>query len=246
VALYDPKLVCSTALSSYWASQGLVAGTTVTGQSDPTLIGCAVCTIHMSRTSPVGIRDDLAAYSFHIAKVAGSDRQTPSIADLATIEPFLTTWLTTIFTLTADAWSKADITYHLRNAAALRDGPSVKRTALVGTGGVPTSRMPDQDSATMTIAGPSRKHWGRVYLPGIAQSKNDVAYGRIVGATCTAIATAGNALATSLDGASFALGTWSKIGLAFLDVYGIHVDDVWDIQRRRRAKQRSFIAVQGH
>jgi len=246
VALYDPKIAHAGSTDGYWLAQGTVAGTVLQSQADPTQVGCAIATLHWSRVVPTGLREDLCACSFAIAKQSSSDRHVPAITDLATLEPFLVTFVGAMAPLQSSQYTWQDITWHFRVASALRDGPAVRRTAETTPGAASGARMPDQDSMTITLATPSRKHWGRVYYPGIAATYNDTTYGRITNAACATAANAADALASSCQTAGFSLGVWSKIGLAFLDVYGVHVDNVWDIQRRRRAKQRSFISTHGN
>jgi hypothetical protein len=247
VALYDPKIVAVTAQDTYWLGQGMVAGVVYSSQADPVQVGCAIATLHWSRTTPVGTREDLAACSFAIAKIAGSNRNTPTVADLAGIETRLTTWWTAVKPSVSNQWTLVDYTWHFRNAAAARDGPAVKITTLSLPGTSAGNRGADQNACTVTLATASRRHWGRIYLGGCASSTNlDSTYGRWTPTTCDAFATATDTLATNLLTDGYALGVWSKRGLAFLDTYGVHVDNIVDIQRRRRAKQRSYIKVFGH
>ena len=246
MALYDPKIVAVSANDSYWAAQGLVAGTVYTSQADPTQVGCAICTLHVSRTTPSATREDLTAFSFAFAKNAGSNRNTPTVAELSTIEPLLDTFWANVRPSVSTQFTLADFTWHFRNAAAARDGPAVRVVAKSSAGASSTGRLPDQDAMTLTLVTPGRKHWGRVYLPGLSLAGVDSTYGRWTNTVCDSVAAAGDTLATSTLAAGFSLGVWSKRGLGFLDLYAVHVDNVVDIQRRRRAKQRSYIKTYGH
>lgn len=243
---YDPHIAHASSTDGYWAAQGTVAGTTIQSQSDPTHVGCGICTVHWSRVVPAGLREDLCATSFAIAKIAGADRNILAITDMPSIETILTTLLTNMATKQSNAYTAIDFTWHLRAASAPRDGPAVRRTTISIPGGGASSRMPDQDTSTTTLATPSRKHWGRLYWPGINLSQNDGTYGRLTNSYCDLAAQWADAALTALYTAGFAWGVWSHIGQGFLDTYGVHVDNVWDIQRRRRAKQRSYIKVYGN
>jgi len=246
VAVYDPVITAPSSEDGYWAAQGLVAGTAYQSVSDPTLTGAAIATVHFSRLVPAALREDLCAISVAIAKGTGSNRSTPAVTDLPTLEPFLLSWIQGMNTKQSSGFSSTDITWHFRNAAALRDGPAVRVLTTVNPGAVASSRLPDQDSATVTLATASRRHWGRVYYPGIANSQVDSTYGRWINAFCDFSATAMDGLINSAHTAGFTVGVWSKVGKAFLDPYGVHVDNIVDIQRRRRAKQRSYIKTLGH
>jgi hypothetical protein len=245
VALYDPRIVHASSADGYWLGQSTVAGTVITSQPDPTQVGCGLVTLQFARTTPSPTREDLAVITFHIAKRSSSDRLPLTLGDMPGIETMLDAWWTSVKAIASNQWTLAAYVWHLRVASAPKDGPAVRTTARAVAGAVSLSRLPDQDASTTTIVTPSRRHWGRVYLGGIAFSQLDTTYGRWSNSSCDTLAAAGNALATSLDGGSFALGVWSKIGQGFLDVSGIHVDNVVDIIRRRRAKQRSYIKVYG-
>lgn len=251
MALYDPQINYTAAKAGYWATQSIVAGTSLQVQPDNTL-ACWDLTQVFNRTTPTGTREDVATYGMRIAKVAGTDRVIGLTSELPTIEGFANTLSTALAALMSTQWTLAEYVWHERRAShpaaeggGEKPGPAIRRTAKSTVGTDAGGRLPDQIACTCTFKTPSRKHWGRVYLPGFAKSTVDGTYGRFNNGGCDIVAAAFNAFATSLDGAGYRLGVWSYQKQAFMDVDQVQVDNVVDVQRRRRAKQRSYVKTYG-
>lgn len=113
----------------------------------------------------------------------------------------------------------------------------MRRTAKSIVGTATGARLPDQCSCSVTFRTAGRTHWGRVYLPGFAATQTGTGYGRLVTATVDALATYFDTFQSSLNTSGLQLGVWTWAKGAFLPVRQVRVDDVVDIQRRRRAKQ---------
>jgi hypothetical protein len=96
---------------------------------------------------------------------------------------------------------------------------------------------------------PYRRHWGRFYVPGIATSKlqND---GTLLSATQTVVANATETFYEAINAMPDVQNTvWGRTGVALADILGegtdltiphawpvtsIRVDEILDVQRRRR------------
>jgi hypothetical protein len=109
--------------------------------------------------------------------------------------------------------------------------------------GTSTIYLPYQVAASITLKTGLPRHWGRYYLPGVGATLNTT--GRFNSAQCTAWA---NATRTLLDGLTDD-GFWPVVPMTQFDKQPLHglmgvekiqVDDVPDVQRRRRAKQPSL------
>src|SRR5262249_54437151 len=125
------------------------------------------------------------------------------------------------------------------NDVALGPADRVTSRSVAGTTGA-TSRLPDQDAQTVTWTTASRRHWGRVYLPGIGFNRIDNTTGRWASTQVDAAALHFHTLATSLVAGGYDMVVVSRQFHALLTIDTISVDDIVDIQRRRRAKQASY------
>jgi hypothetical protein len=113
------------------------------------------------------------------------------------------------------------------------------RVTPVGVAGtVASSSLPPQVSTTMTLETASRRHWGRLYLPNPQASLlagagttdgrwSHSAVDAFVGDWTDAVKT----LATDVG---IVQAVWSKVSGTFLSIVSFEVDDIPDIQRRRR------------
>jgi hypothetical protein len=162
------------------------------------------------------------------------------------LNSFLTSWASLSsnqYTCTAYVWHEHRANHPPSAKGYEVIGPAVRNTVKAVTGGVATSRMPDQVTPTLTFRTTSRKHWGRIYVPGLAFSTLDNTYGRLTNATADTLAAAGSSLHNSADAASVQLGVWTWGHQAFLPISQMACDNVVDIQRRRRAKRRSYVRI---
>ena len=238
--MWERIITHANTTDGYWAGQSYFSDTLLYS-SDPAIVKCSLVTAVFTRTTPAGTREDVLTCTAALAKIGGGGVYSSlSGADMANAETDLNSWWTSQKGYTSNQCTLAEWRWHEVSAAIDKHGPAVRVTSVGVAGTLAASRMPDQVSATVTARTASRKHWGRVYLPMIGWGSTDTAYGRLSNASCDAIAGYWRTLALALDGRSIALGVWSPVGKAFLTTDEIHVDNVYDVQRRRRAKQASY------
>lgn len=225
-------------MRSYWDAAPKDVGTTVT-TSDPAALGCSDCSVVYSRATPALTREDAAIFTFHIAKIVGGALYSRlTVADQTAAETpilaFLTYWAgVTSSTHTADL-----LRWHDRGADRTLVGPAtrINDINIVGSASQP---LPYQMSQTATWRTSSRHHWGRIYLPGLSYAAIGTT-GRMATANVDGIANNLRTMYASLDALSMALGVWSQGKQAFITLTGISVDDICDVQRRRRPKQAAY------
>lgn len=167
------------------------------------------------------------------------------------------TWTTTDFTqceTALDAYVTAHLAYwpanqtmtgyrwylhHTSDPLAMQHPPArITAKSLVGTASQ-ANATPRQVAETVTFRTASRKHWGRIYLPGFVDTQVD-SNGRIPQATVDAMATAADGLVDALAANDFVLSVWSRTGKALLGIDQVQVDDVFDVIRSRRTKTTGY------
>jgi hypothetical protein len=244
---WSPVLTHTAEKTAYWAAESKEAGTNEVIQPSTTL-GCWDVTLRYARTTPVGTREDDATIGLRIAKVIGGGLYGLGLnSELSTIEARLNTLQAMLATFMSSSFTLAEYIWHVRRASnpaakggGEKPGPAVRRTAKNVVGVNASDRQPDQVAATVTFKTCSRRHWGRVYIPGIAGSQVDKTYARFGSGLCDGFATAFQVLINGLSTDGYELGVWSYPKQAFMPVWQVQVDNIVDIQRRRRAKQRSY------
>lgn len=233
--------------AAYWDGQSMFADTVRTTQPASTL-GCHKVTMVWTRATPAGTREDLCTCSLAVAKIVGGGLYSPFLtSELASLETGLDTYASDAagsqdndYTLSEFVWHEHRASHPPTESGSEKLDTAVRRTAKTIVGSVANARQPDQVSMSITIRTTSRKHWGRIYLPGMAQGSNDGTWGRILNAAVDNRALAMRNLVNTWNSASAQLGVWSWKKGAFLPITEVKVDNVWDIQRRRRAKQASY------
>lgn len=120
-------------------------------------------------------------------------------------------------------------------APALVNNPS---SGNVGTG--TTAELPPQISASITMRTAVRRRWGRIYLPGVHSGRLD--HGKIDALTVDVIGGAFHSFVDSLR-TSFTFGVvvWHRGSWAPEVVTAVSMDDVWDVQRRRRLQSKTHL-----
>jgi hypothetical protein len=138
-----------------------------------------------------------------------------------------------------------EIVWHDVEAGDKYYGPRERTTLTSNVGVQATGRLPDQLAVNVTLRTSSRKHWGRMYFPGIAAARYDTTYGRVLNGTCDVLAQAVRDLGTALTAntAHTELVVYSHVHQAVLSVDEIHCDNIADVIRRRRAKEPSYRKV---
>lgn len=236
--------------AAYWNVQPKEADTTVT-EAAGDLPSCWRVQSRFVRTTPTGTREDIAMCTMHITKNAGGGARARGItSELSALETLLDTFwgsiaaqMTNQYTLSEYRWFNVAAGDPLSTHGYPLHGGPVRTTGKALTGSITLLRNPDQLSPTITFKTASRKHWGRIYLPGITQGMYEGTYGRLSNSGTDILALAARTLGNSLAGHTngiYELGVWSPRGLAWLDTLSIQVDNVPDVIRRRRAKQASY------
>jgi hypothetical protein len=205
-------------------------------------VGCSFVTLSWARTTPSGTREDLATCTLAVAKDPGGLLWSTLVsADKATVEGYLDTWWASQKGHVVNQFSLVEYRWHDWRLTDDALGPADRVTsrAVAGTAGA-TVRIPDQCAMTLTFKTASRKHWGRIYLPGIFFSDLDPAMGRWAATPVGLIAGIYHTMLASLHSASMDVVVASRKYRGLLEVTELQVDDIVDIQRRRRAKQASF------
>lgn len=239
--MFNHSITTISTTLAYWEAQPKFSDTVLV-DAGAAQIGCSFCTIAWTRTTPAGTREDVCTCTVAFAKDPGGSLYSLLIdADKATIEGFLDTWWTAQKALTANQFTLAEYRWHDWHATESTLGPADRVTArsVAGTVGN-TNRLPDQDACALTFTTASRKHWGRIYLPGIGSSKLDTATGRWLAATIDSVALNWHGLLTSLAGAGMEQVVASRAHGGLMALATLQSDDVVDIQRRRRAKQAAY------
>lgn len=247
---WTPTVTHHSSRSSYWDVQSLDEGTvrTEAASNQPS---CWRLQNRFTRTTPTGTREDVTITTMHIAKNPGAGVRVVGVtSELAALETFLDTFWTAqagnmdVSTVLAEyRWFKIEADDPLSPEGYPIHGPPVRVTGKnipgVGTG----SRTADQIASTYTLKTAGRKHWGRGYMPGLSRSVIDTTYGRFTTSYTDNLSLLVRNLTNSLAGAAggvYELGVWSPRGLAFLNTASVQVDNIPDVQRRRRAKQASY------
>lgn len=120
-------------------------------------------------------------------------------------------------------------------AGPLGDPFDVRIGTLTGGVGSSAAELPPQCAVSVTWETSARRHWGRIYLPGMINSL--ISHGRITSANLTVIGDAIDAMGTAMRSAGNGIVVWDRAAWAPHDVTTFRIDDVVDVQRRRRFGQ---------
>ena len=123
-----------------------------------------------------------------------------------------------------------------------KPGPAVRTTQVLSPGTAIGAVLPLQTAATVTWRTASRKHWGRVYVPGLtatAMSSSGLGHfsSAAVDAICGAFHTLFNAVAAH-TGLQVVVASRQYFGL--LTISQMNMDDTPDQQRRRRPDRPTY------
>lgn len=101
----------------------------------------------------------------------------------------------------------------------------------VGTG-APDATLPPQASITITHQTSNRRRWGRIYFGGLVSAT--LHNGRFLGDWLFTFISTWDTFLTTLRINGQGLVVWHRSSWTPMDVVTISMDDVWDVQRRRR------------
>jgi hypothetical protein len=205
--------------------------------------------IRGSRSTPAGTSEDLAQFKLDLLNITSSEIDTTwTTGDYTAVRARLDTMIAALKVQTAGTFTYTDISAYRMRFNPVGDltkpfqdsGPPVYKATIAqaGTGG---GTYPYQVAATCTFKTGWPKHWGRIYLPNPIATAGD-ANGRWTSTYRTAVANAVSACIGGLADDGFftvvPVGQLNKEPFhALLGVNSVVVDDVPDVQRRRRPKQ---------
>lgn len=220
---------------AYWSSHG---GTGLFGRVDdaPANMTISKVTISHRRFSTATLEDDLAQFSMHHLNITGGDVDNSWIeSDFTALADAYTPFLTGLRGLQDNYTVISKLTIH-SFPVGQNPGPAVLEVdqgALSGTksGGA----LPPQCACAVTLKTAHRRHWGRIYVPGLTTDCID-GWGRLAPAYTGPLATVvGNHIGHCSD-LGYPVVVFSEAGLSALEVGEVQVDDIVDIIRRRRFK----------
>lgn len=233
----DPWIITNEANETYWEGQSVLSGTEIEVDSLDTF-GFSRVTLVFTRTTPTGTREDDMTAGLSWASAAGGVAVPLSSAEMASIETALGTWWGAVKSLAYSGYTLAEYVWHEYQPITSRPGPAVRTTTVGVVGTSASGRLPDQDCFTTTYKTASRKHWGRSYWPTTSQGFLDSTYGRWTSGSVTTLL---NATKTLLDTDGSSDQVTSCVASikypALLGIRELQVDNIVDIQRRRRAKE---------
>jgi hypothetical protein len=113
----------------------------------------------------------------------------------------------------------------------LGDPAFITTTAHNGTGSA-SATLPPQCAITVTWKTAVRRRWGRIYLGGLVTGNVDD--GRISSDALSSIGSTIDVFGTTLRSNGQGIVVWHRASWTPQDVTDFTIDDVWDVQRRRR------------
>lgn len=207
------------------------------------------------RGTPVGTVEDKAIMTFDLLNITGGAvDNTWTTTDFTTAESRFSTWLTALLGSISNDVSFVQYRWYRRQFAVpmtadkrfADTGPPERITTIALTGTAGTGKMPYQVAMSITELTPWPRHWGRVYVPGLAVTLGTAS--RWGSSVLTTASTASGVLLNALHDDELPLVVPSTqqdkvIAGYLLGVRGIQIDDIPDVQRRRRAKQPAVRTV---
>jgi hypothetical protein len=205
--------------------------------------------IGYTRPTPSGTVEDKAWWTMDIANITGGALDASwTSGDYSAVLTAYNTLMGSLNAQMANAVTEAEVRVYKRAFNSMdnpkpfaESGPPevIYTPARTGTAG--TTTVPYQIACSVTEKTPWPGHWGRAYLPNFGVGKLD-ANGRWTSATTSSVAAAFGTFATSLQASGFFLvvpvtQVAKQPFRALLPVTSIQVDDIPDVQRRRRPKQ---------
>lgn len=202
-----------------------------------------------NRATPAGTVEDKAMMTFDLLNITGlSVDPTWTTTDFTTAEARFTTYLTALkpyhtstTVYTQYRWYKRKFNDPLLVEKRFADTGPPERITTISIGGTSVSPvLPYQVACSTTEKTPWPRHWGRWYIPSLAMTLTSE--GRFPSGIMTVFSNAAGALLNGLRDDELPLVVPSSqtdqvLAAHLLGVTAIQVDDVPDIQRRRRAKQ---------
>lgn len=205
--------------------------------------------IEYSRETPTGTSEDRALFKLDIVNMTGGDLDASwSSTDYSDVQTIIDLLIVALRPYQSAAHKAQQHTAHLMHfqpetwpEKRFRDtGPPTNVRVITPVAGAGTAQA-YQVAGTVTFKTAIPKHWGRAYLPGLAVGALD-SNGRLTSTARSGILTAFTDAAAALKAKDFYLvipttQVDKAPAFALQSVSAIVVDDVPDVQRRRRPKQ---------
>lgn len=195
-----------------------------------------------TRQTPTGTTEDRAQITFDVVKLSGGENDatwdtsqvTGALTHLNGIVNAISGYQDNNFT-----WAETRCYVRRFNElgpgfANMGDPVYTVATGWPGTSSA-TNVLPYQVALSVTERTTLRKHWGRFYIPCPSTSALD-GYGRWTSATCSAIAGIVGDGYEALGNANYLAVVPSGASRTLFSVTQVQVDDIPDVQRRRRAR----------
>jgi hypothetical protein len=175
---------------------------------------------------------------------AGAIDDTWTAGDFTTVEAQLDTLWGAIKSMYHSGYVLVEYRWYRLGPGARAPEPTVRVTSrnVPGTSG--TSPLPQQCSVTVSLRTALRKHWGRMYFPAPSGAQAGVS-GLMPSIYVDQYANAFNAYVVALAAADFYPVVYSKLRQRAYAVNRTVVDNVIDIQRRRRPEKATYQKVYG-
>lgn len=195
-----------------------------------------------TRATPVGTTEDAAQIGFDFANITGGELDSSwNAGDLDNVQDAMAVYLAALIPWMNTKHTWAELRFYMKRFGSTPSGfadmgDPVRVTPLTYTGSSSNpNAMPYQVAVSVTELTALRKHWGRFYLPGLTNISFD-SFGRVTATAMTALADLTQTMYEDLAADELFACVPSAAHKTLLGVSGIQVDDIPDVQRRRRAR----------
>lgn len=202
----------------------------------------AICVI--DRTSAHAAADEALMHFDFMNLTGGDPDDTWTSGDYETMEDLLTTFFEAIAVVWHPGYKFSEVRWYRIGHGVPKPNPAERiftlTSPVVGTGS--TALMPPQVASTITFRVGKRRSWGRTYVPieGASLTTDGLTLDPSV---VDLLVEAADDLVTSSVDEDFHSGVLSMHDSAFYLTEAVEVDDVVDIQRRRRWQHPTYVNV---
>lgn len=199
----------------------------------------AVLVIDRSTYTPAA--DPVQMHFDFLNMTSGAPDDTWITSDYTALEAILQTWWTTVKTFATSADKLTEIRWYRHGPGVVAPNPA-ERVFTLGSpvAGTGSPFQAPQVASTITFRTSVRRSWGRTYVPAYGKAVDGTSQCRLSSANVDSLATTTDTMLKSAATADFHLVVTSNALSAALQVETIEVDNVLDVQRRRRFKQASY------
>jgi hypothetical protein len=205
-------------------------------------VGVRRAVLCWDRSGMLAGMDDAQSHFDFLNITGGDPDDTWTSGDYTTLETAITTWWAAIRGDFDNAMSLRDIKWYRHGPGIHPPNPAERVTSPLMAGTSAATALPPQVATTLTFRTAVRRSWGRTYIPGLTTS-HLTSEGGLANAKVDALATATNTLVHTANDADFPLVVTSVHLNAVLNCEATEVDDVLDIQRKRRYKHYQYRVI---